>query len=269
MLTDSHCHLSADAFADDRDAVLGRAADAGVGRAVVIASDADDAREIHEWIGSPGASLGGVSLWGTAGVHPHHADLATPEALHAVEALCREGPAVAVGECGLDFHYDNAPRDVQFEALSAQCEIADRTGLPLVIHSRTADAEMAETIAGLPDGVLGVLHCFTGGADLMHTALRRGWYVSFSGIVTFNRFDEVDLVRAVPEDRILLETDSPYLAPVPKRGKRNEPAFVAHTCEVVARMRGVSAEMLARTTTRNAATLFGLPAPGDQSGPER
>jgi len=258
MITDSHCHLSADAFAEDRDEVLERTAAAGVTRAVVIASDAEDARSIHGWIGTPGATHGGVRLWGTAGVHPHHAEKATPEALAIVEELC-SGDAVAVGECGLDFHYDNAPRQVQFDALEAQVGIAERTGKPLVIHSRSADTEMREVLRGLPDGVLGVLHCFTGGEALMQDALDRGWYVSFSGIVTFRRFDGAGLVRSVPDDRILIETDSPYLAPTPHRGKRNEPAFLARTCEVVAEMRGVTPAQLAETTSHNAARLFGLP----------
>jgi len=258
MITDSHCHLSADAFAEDRDEVLERTAAAGVSRAVVIASDAEDAGWIHDWIGSPGTPHGGVALWGTAGVHPHYAERATPEALDAVALLCG-GPAVAVGECGLDFHYDTAPRQVQFDALHAQVEIADRTGLPLVVHSRSADPEMRDVLRALPDGVLGVLHCFTGGEALMHEALERGWYVSFSGIVTFKRFDGADLVRGVPDDRILIETDSPYLAPTPHRGRRNEPGYVARTCEVVAEMRDIGPEALADLTTRNAATLFGLP----------
>lgn len=261
MLTDSHCHLGADAFDEDRDETLRRAAAAGVGRAIVIASDADDARDLHDWIGAGGSEHHGVALWATAGVHPHHADRATPEALETVERLNAEGPAVAVGECGLDFHYDNAPRDVQIEAFRAQCEIADRTGRPLVVHSRSADAETREALAALPDGVLGVLHCFTAGEPLMRDALALGWYVSFSGIVTFGRFDRPDIVRAVPEDRLLIETDSPYLAPVPHRGGRNEPAFVAETCRVVAEMRGVSPESVAETTSRNAATLFRLPEP--------
>lgn len=261
MLTDSHCHLGSDAFDEDRDAALTRAAEAGVRRAVVIASDADDAREIRDWVGDGAQDHSGVRLWSTAGVHPHYADRATPDALAAVETMVGDGPAVAVGECGLDFHYDNAPRDVQIDVFRVQCEIADRTGRPLVVHSRSADAETREALAALPDGVLGVLHCFTAGEALMRDALSLGWYISFSGIVTFKRFDDVDLVRAVPEDRLLIETDSPYLAPVPHRGSRNEPAFVARTCEVVAEMRGVAPEHVAQVTTRNAARLFSLPEP--------
>jgi len=261
MLTDSHCHLGSDAFDEDRDAALTRAAEAGVRRAVVIASDARDAAGIRDWVGDGGEDHGGVRLWSTAGVHPHHAERATPDALDAVESLIADGPAVAVGECGLDFHYDNAPRGVQFDAFRAQCEIADRTGRPLVVHSRSADSETREVLAELPDGVLGVLHCFTAGEALMRDALALGWYVSFSGIVTFKRYEDHELVRAVPEDRLLIETDSPYLAPMPHRGRRNEPAFVVRTCEVVAEMRGVTAERVAHVTTRNASRLFSLPEP--------
>ncbi len=261
MLTDSHCHLGADAFDGDRDEALARAAAAGVGRAVVIASDADDARGLIDWIGEGGREHRGVALWSTAGVHPHYADRATPDALASVEALNADGASVAVGECGLDFHYDNAPRDVQIEAFRAQCGIADRTGRPLVVHSRSADEETRGALADLADGVRGVLHCFTAGEDLLRDALALGWYVSFSGIVTFARFDRPDIVRAVPDDRLLIETDSPYLAPVPHRGQRNEPAFVAATCAAVAEIRGVSPARVADLTTRNAAALFGLPEP--------
>jgi TatD DNase family protein len=261
MLTDSHCHLGAGAFDDDREEVLVRAAAGGVRRAVVIASDADEAADIVAWAGAGGEDHHGVCLWSTAGVHPHYAERATPEALAAVEALNATGPSVAVGECGLDFHYDHAPRAVQVDAFRAQCEIADRTGRPLVVHSRSADPDTRDALASLPDGVRGVLHCFTAGEELMREALALGWHVSFSGIVTFARFDRSDIVRAVPDDRLLIETDSPYLAPVPHRGKRNEPAFVARTCAVVAEMRGVSVEQVAELTSRNATELFGISEP--------
>ncbi|MDT8368451.1 MAG: TatD family hydrolase [Longimicrobiales bacterium] len=258
MLTDSHCHLGDEAFSEDRAATLARAAEAGVRRAVVIASDADDAEWIAGYVGSPGSAREGVALWGTAGIHPHHAGEATPEMLARIEALLTSGDAVAVGECGLDFHYDHAPRRTQIDLARAQCEIAERTGRPLVVHTRSAESETRALLAGLPDGVRGVLHCFTGSEDLLREALTRGWYISFSGIVTFRRYTDAGVVRSVPEDRILIETDSPYLAPVPHRGRRNEPAHLVATCEVVAGMREVSFRALAEATTRNAATLFGL-----------
>ncbi len=260
MLTDSHCHLSAEAFAGDRDQVVARMSGAGLARAVVIASDAEDAAWIAEWIAERGEGAA-PQLWGTAGVHPHSAELATPEALQRIAELARLPRVVAIGECGLDFHYDTAPRATQLAALQAQVAIADQSGLPLVVHSRSAEDETIEMLSSLPDGVRGVLHCFTGSQRLLDAGLAAGWHISFSGIVTFKRFEDAELVRAVPEDRILIETDSPYLAPVPFRGKRNEPSHVRQVAEVVAAMREVPVQALIEATARNAATLFGLPEP--------
>jgi len=260
MLTDSHCHLSADAFSEDRDQVVARMSEAGLARAVVIASDAEDATWISDWITGRGTDAA-PKLWGTAGIHPHSAELATPEALQRVAELTSLPQVVAVGECGLDFYYDTAPRAIQQAALEAQVAIADQSGLPLVIHSRSAEDETIQMLSTLPDGVRGVLHCFTGSRRLLEAGLSAGWHISFSGIVTFKRYDDADLVRAVPEDRILIETDSPYLAPVPFRGKRNEPSHVRQVAEVVAAMRRVPVEALIESTARNAATLFGLPEP--------
>lgn len=252
MLFDSHCHLTSDAFDDDREAVLARAREAGVERLVTIASDADDADAALAWARShPG-------VWSTAGVHPHEAVKATPATLERVRALLDDPGVVAVGECGLDFYYDNAPREAQFAAFRAQVALAAESGLPLVVHCRDADADMlAEFDAGAAD-VTGVLHCFTGGDALLERALDAGWYVSFSGIVTFKRFDGAARVRRVPDDRLLVETDAPYLAPVPLRGRRNEPAFVAHTAAAVAGIRGTTVEALTALTAANAARFYGL-----------
>lgn len=261
MLTDSHCHLSSEAFEDDRDEVTARMAASGPWRAVVIASDAADAAGIAEWLGQRSRDAS-PRLWGTAGVHPHSADLATADALDSIETLLRQhDDVVAVGECGLDFHYDTAPRPTQHAALAAQVEIAERRGLPLVVHSRSAEPDTIRMLESLPDGVRGVLHCFTGSRELLDAGLRAGWHISFSGIVTFKSYEDADLVRAVPSDRILIETDSPYLAPVPFRGKRNEPMHVRHVAEAVATMRGRPVEEIIESTARNTADLFGLPAP--------
>lgn len=256
MLFDSHCHLTADAFDEDREATLARAREAGVERLVTIASDADDAEAALAWA----RSRDGV--WSTAGVHPHEAARATPESLARVRALLDDPGVVAVGECGLDFHYDNAPRDVQFAAFRAQVALAAETGLPLVVHCRDADAEMAAEFDAGAAEVTGVLHCFTGGDALLDRALDAGWYVSFSGIVTFKGFQGQAQVRRVPASRLLVETDAPYLAPVPLRGRRNEPAFVAHTAEAVARIRGLEPGELAALTAANAARFYGLPDAG-------
>ncbi|HSG48467.1 MAG TPA: TatD family hydrolase [Longimicrobiales bacterium] len=254
MSFDSHCHLTADAFQEDREEVMARARHAGVKGMVCIASTPADARaalalaEIHG------------DVWSTAGLHPHEAAAPPPEWEAEVRTLLAHPRVVAVGECGLDFHYDFAPREPQFRALEAQVGLAAETGLPLVVHSRSADSEMSAVIRKLPPGVMGVLHCFTGGDGLLEAGLDAGWYVSFSGLVTFKRFSGQAQVRAVPEDRILAETDAPYLAPVPHRGKRNEPSHVILTAARLAEIRGVDPEEFGRRLEANARAFYRLPA---------
>ena len=195
----------------------------------------------------------------TAGVHPHDAAQFDPVAdRDALAQLVAEG-AVAVGECGLDYHYDHSPRELQRRAFATQLELARATNRPVVVHTREADDDTGAMIreAGSA-GVRGVLHCYTGPAWLAETALDAGWYVSFSGIVTFKKWERDDVVRLVPDDRLLVESDSPYLAPVPNRGKRNEPAWVALTAARVAAVRGSDEETIRATTTRNAKALFSL-----------
>ena len=199
-------------------------------------------------------------VWCTAGLHPHEAATARPGWVEEVASLLAEPEVVAVGECGLEFHYDVGPRERQIEVFLAQIRLADATGLPLVVHSRDADEDMTAFLRDLPPGVRGVLHCFTGGDELLDAGLDAGWYVSFSGIVTFKRFDGHERVRRVPDDRILVETDSPYLAPVPFRGKRNEPAHVIHTARAVAAMRGEDEAEFFERVTRNARAFYGLGA---------
>ncbi len=163
---------------------------------------------------------------------------------------------MAIGETGLDFHYENAPRTIQIDAFRAQIELAERRRLPVVTHSRDADVETAEILGEYAGRVGGVLHCFTGGERLLHAGLAADWYVSFSGIITFNSFRSADLVRAVPADRLLVETDSPYLAPVPRRGRRNEPANVVHVVRRLAEIRGASPEDMAAVTFGNACRFY-------------
>jgi TatD DNase family protein len=165
---------------------------------------------------------------------------------------------VAIGECGLDFHYDFAPRDVQRRVFGEQVGIAESTGLPLVVHCRDADRDMTDALRELPAGVAGVLHCFTGGPELLETALAAGWLVSVTGMVTFKSFDGASWLRRIPRDRLMIETDSPYLAPVPHRGKRNEPAFVGRVAEAVARLREEPLGEVIRYTTDNANRFFGI-----------
>jgi TatD DNase family protein len=251
---DSHAHLADPAFAGDRDAVIARARDAGAVGIVCIGESVEQARAAAR---IAQAHPGFVAF--TAGVHPHDAAAFDPVADgEALEQLLAEG-AVAVGECGLDYHYDNSPRELQRRAFAAQLALARRTRKPVVVHTRDADDDTASMVREAGEaGVRGVLHCYTGPAWLAEAALEAGWHVSFSGIATFRKWDRDDVVRLVPEDRLLIESDAPYLAPVPNRGKRNEPAWVAITATRLAEVRGVPVEALRAATTRNANALFSL-----------
>lgn len=257
-LFDSHLHLTDGRFTDDLADVLGRARAAGVSGMVTVGTTPADARAARELAARE------EGVWCTAGLHPHQASLYSEEVMMELEAVLSAPETVAVGETGLDFHYDNSPRDVQRESFRAHLELAERTGSPVVVHSREADGETADLVLEFAGKVRGVLHCFTGGDALLEAGLEAGWFVSFSGIATFGSWDGGHRVRRVPADRLLVETDSPYLAPVPERGKRNEPAFVAHTCRALAEMRDEDPEDVARATRRNARRFYGL----DDSGVE-
>jgi TatD DNase family protein len=253
IFVDSHAHLADAAFAGDRDDVISRARDAGAAAIVCIGESLAAAKVASAIaIDNPGF------VFATAGIHPH--DAAGFEAardLPLLRALLRE--SVAVGECGLDYHYDNSPRAAQRQAFSAQVQLARETGKPLVVHTRDAEEDTRAIIreARTAD-VRGVLHCYTGSAGLAEFAIDAGWYVSFSGIITFKKWTDDALLRLIPSDRLLVESDSPYLAPVPFRGKRNEPAWVANTIIKLADARGEDAIGLGETTAANAQRLFGL-----------
>ncbi|MCY4400402.1 MAG: TatD family hydrolase [Gemmatimonadetes bacterium] len=250
---DSHCHLTDRAFSADRALVLEDAREAGVSRIVTIASDSDDSLAALELACEDGA------LWCSAGIHPHSVDGSLPDTgLPVVRDIASHRRCVAIGETGLDYFYDNAPRDAQRRSFEQHARLAAELELPLVVHSRDAEADTRAVILESTGQVKGVLHCFTGSGDLMAVALEAGWFVSFTGIVTFKHFD-ADLVRDVPARRYMIETDSPYLAPVPKRGRRNEPAYVVHVARAVADIRGESLEQVARDTWVNTARFFGLP----------
>ena len=253
MFFDTHCHLTDDAFAADRDEVIARAVAAGVERMVTICSDARDLEAVLA------LARGHDAVWGTAGIHPHEARHSSPDALVRVrEAVAGEPRIRAIGECGLDFHYDHSPRDVQRAVFRAQLKLAAELGRPVIVHAREADADTAHLIREFRGRVTGVLHCFSGGSELLEVGLDAGWYVSFAGMVTFSRYDGRELLRAVPADRLLVETDSPYLAPTPHRGKRNEPAFVVRVAEAVAQLRGEPLEEVAHATTATARALYGI-----------
>ena len=253
-LFDSHAHLTDESFESELDAVVARAAGVGVETIVCVASHLDDARDALEL--AEGSSH--PRILATAGVHPHHAERWNSDSQGRLEELLSSDTVVAIGETGLDFHYDNAPRDTQIDVFRAQLDIAERLEMPVVVHSRSADEAVIEILRDYRSRVTGVLHCFSGGPELLAVGLDVGWYVSYAGIVTFKNFQDLEGVRAVPADRLLVETDSPYLAPVPKRGRRNEPALVAHVLERVAEIRGEDPEEFAETTFDNACRFYGL-----------
>lgn len=256
---DSHAHLADPAFDSDREAVLERAREAGALAVVCIGESIGAARRAAALAA---AHPGFVAS--TAGVHPHDAaGFDTARDLPAIRELLEAG-ACAVGECGLDYHYDHSPRERQRRAFAAQLALAGELARPVVVHTREAEDDTRAMVgdAGRA-GVRGVMHCFTGSAALAETALDAGWMISFSGIITFRKWTDEALLRLVPDDRLLVESDSPYLAPVPNRGTRNEPAWVRRTLDRLASTRGTDADSLGAVTARNAALLFGLAAGRD------
>ncbi|MGI9076009.1 MAG: TatD family hydrolase [Gemmatimonadaceae bacterium] len=251
---DSHAHLADAAFDSDRAVVIARARDAGAAAIVCIGESllaAGRARLIAE-------QYPRFVYW-TAGVHPHDAeDIDEPSSIPAIRAHLESG-AVAVGECGLDYHYDHSARPRQQAAFAAQMELARTTGKPLVVHAREAEDDMRAMVAEAGRaGVRGVMHCFTGSEALARTALDSGWSISFSGIVTFKKWTNGELLKLVPDDRLLAESDAPYLAPVPHRGQRNEPAWVPLTIARLAAAREIDPELLSAKMTSNARAFFGL-----------
>jgi TatD DNase family protein len=255
-LADSHTHIDMAQFDEDRGAVLERARAAGVERLLVVGcadAEAGHRRALR--------AAGELDLPASAGVHPHDAKGADEALLGEIAELGRSGRIVAIGEIGLDFYYDNSPRDEQREVFRRQVRLAREVGLPVIVHTRDADAETAEILESEGAGeVGGVIHCFTGGPELARRALDLGFYISFSGIVTFPRAEGIrEVVRSTPLERLLVETDAPFLAPVPHRGKRNEPAFAAEVLRRVAELRGLDPGELGRATVASFDRLFGPP----------
>ena len=256
-MIDSHCHLADEAFAGDLPAIVDRATAAGLTGAMCIISAGDDT----EVSAAERVKATWPAVRFSTGVHPHHAGAFAGRIAHAptvlAESIARTG-AQAVGEIGLDYHYDFSPRDVQQEVFAAQVAFARDRSLPVVIHTRDATEDTFQILRDAGPGVRGVFHCFTGDRPMAEAALALGFYISLAGIVTFPKAEELRAVaRAVPADRLLVETDSPYLAPVPFRGKRNEPAFVTKVVEFLATVRGVAPEELARQTARNFEAFLG------------
>jgi TatD DNase family protein len=258
-LVDSHCHLTSDDYGADLDAVLARMRDAGVAQAVVVATDAAVSRRVRE------LCAGRAGLFAAAGVHPNDLPERWEDEVAAVAALLAEGGYVAVGESGLDYYRDRVPPERQQAAFARHADLAERHDLPLVVHIRDRDGRSAayDDVAALLEArprLRGVIHCYTG--DLAHAERYRacGFFVSFSGILTFPNGGNVrDVAARTPLSATLVETDAPFLAPAPWRGKRNEPAFVAATAKKLAELHGVPEAEARRVTTENARALFRLP----------
>ncbi len=249
MLIDTHCHLADPAFAPDRNAVLSRMRAAGVGRALVVESVLAQLDLTLAWVASePDLAL-------ATGCHPHDASSWDAGLAERIQRTWRHPAVRAAGEMGLDYHYDHSPREVQRRAFAEQLALAVEAAMPVVIHAREADADVAAILREQPAARV-ILHSFSSGAELRDAGLEEGWYFSFSGMVTFKSWLDLDSVRRVARDRLLLETDSPYLAPVPHRGQRNEPAFVAAVAHRVAELRGETPGAVAAHTTANAERLF-------------
>lgn len=254
MIIDSHAHLDYPQLSADLPAVLARAKDAGVEQIISIGvklSTSDGPRQIAE---------AHDNVWFSVGVHPHEAAREPLACDHDAFALAADHPkCVAIGEAGLDYFYDYAPREQQAQSFRTQIAVARQLGLPVIVHARDADEDMANIIEDeMKKGEFaGVLHCFSSGAELARRAIDVGFYISFSGILTFNKAEEIREVAAfAPVDRILVETDAPFLAPTPHRGKTNEPAFTAHTLARLADVRNVEQDHMAAVTRRNTLRLF-------------
>ena len=256
-LIDSHCHLNYEGLAERQDEVLANARAAGVTGFLNIST------RQREWNDVIAVAEANADVWATVGVHPHEADAHPDLGAAALTEAASHPSVIGIGECGLDYYYDKSDRAAQRERFAAHIEAARTTGLPLVVHTRDAEEDTAEILGAAVEkgGVIGVLHCFTGSQQLARKALDLGFFISLSGIVTFkNARDLQETAKLVPDDRLLVETDSPFLAPVPHRGQTCEPAFVADTARFVADLRGVPVETLAEQTTANFFTLFGKAA---------
>lgn len=253
-MIDSHSHIYMDRYRDDRDAVITRAVAAGVTQLLQVGCDLEDSQvavALSERISG---------MYASVGVHPHAATTVTPAVLDALQALTRHPKVLSWGEIGLDFYYDNSPRDIQQTAFEAQLERLGQCDLPVVIHTRDAEPETLDILRRHPVARGGHVHCFTGTPEMAEALLELGFHLGFTGIVSFKTADSVrDALRRVPLERLLIETDSPFLAPKPYRGKRNEPAFVVHVAEAIAEVKGVSVADIATHSTRNFYRLYEKP----------
>ncbi|MBV9925010.1 MAG: TatD family hydrolase [Acidobacteria bacterium] len=260
MFIDSHAHIDGEEFDADRDEVVARAREAGV-RAILNVGTGDPHAGNFERAVAVAERY--EHVYAAVGVHPHDAKLYDGAAERLILEFVRSRRVVAVGEIGLDYHYDHSPREVQRDVFAKQLRLAREEGVPVIIHSREADEETLEILRAEYAGAVrgGVMHCFGGGPALAEGALALGFYISFAGNVTFKKAEALrEVALTVPSDRLLVETDCPYLAPVPHRGRRNEPAYVAATARFLADLRGLGEEEFGRATSENFARLFGVGA---------
>jgi TatD DNase family protein len=250
-MIDSHSHIYTERYRDDRDAVIARAAAAGVTQLLQVGCDLEESRTVV----ALSARVAGI--YAAVGVHPHQATVG-PDVLDALEALVYHPKVLAWGEMGLDFYYDHSPRDVQQQAFAAQLQRAIRCDVPVVIHTREAERATLDLLQDYPVPRSGQVHCFTGTPAMAEQLLAMGFYIGFTGIVSFPKADNVRAaLRVVPLDRLLIETDSPYLAPLPHRGRRNEPAFVRYVAEAIAHAKGVPVADVLHHSTQNFYRLYG------------
>jgi TatD DNase family protein len=253
MLIDSHAHLDFSQFDDDRDAVVQRARQAGLAAIVNVGTDLPSSERSAELADRH------PLIWAAVGIHPHDARTMSPDALDRLARLAAREKVVAIGEIGLDFYRDLSPRDRQRQAFRQQIRLAVELNLPVIIHDRDAHDETLRILRDeQAEKVGGVLHCFSGDLDMAREGMAMGFAIAFGGPITYGGKKKQDIVRRIPLDRILIETDCPFLTPVPYRGKRNEPAYVRHVAEKIAELRGLSYDEAAEATAGNAARLFGL-----------
>jgi TatD DNase family protein len=253
LLVDTHAHLSGEEFEGDRDEVIRRALEAGVETVIDVGTD------VASSVKAGGFAERWPAVFSSAGIHPHEASKASIADLEKIETLLESPKTAAVGEIGLDYHYSFSPHDLQQSLFRKQIEIGLKKNKPLIVHVREAMPDALIILRSIHAAPFrGVFHCYGGTLGEAAEVLDLGFHISFTGVVTFRNYSGPDIVKAVPQDRLLLETDAPYMTPVPLRGRRNEPAFLAHTALRIAELRGETVECLAAATTRNAMSLFGL-----------
>jgi TatD DNase family protein len=255
MTIDSHAHLEMEEFDGDRDEVVGRAADAGLTAIIAVGTTIPDCEK------AVALTRLYPTVYAAVGIHPHEVKEIDSGTYDALRALARQEKVVAIGEIGLDFFYNHSPREVQVRCFAEQLDLALELDLPVIIHDREAHAETLRILQQAKGHLRGVLHCFSGDAAMARECLEMGFYLSVAGPVTYKKADQLrEVAREIPDERLLIETDAPYLAPQPWRGKRNEPAYVVETARCLAQIRGMAAGELERLTGENTRRLFGLGA---------